>query len=277
MDFDHLRAFVAVADRGGFSAAGSALNLTQSAVSAQIRRLEDQIGSRLFDRTSRSVRLTEAGGTLLPYARRMLHMDEIARTAVGESQLAPALRFGITDEQADRYLPDLLRAFHADYPAERVEITCDVSTVLLERLGAGHLDLALVVRHGAEPGGVEMRTERLVWAARAGFALAADAPVPLACNPEGCVHRKRAVEALTRAGRRWQVRYTSQSPAGTNAALLSGLAVSVKAERSIPAGCEAVGERLGLPELPSVQVDLHRAPTAVSPAAERFAALIEAL
>jgi DNA-binding transcriptional LysR family regulator len=277
MDFDHLKAFVAVAETGGFSAAANALNRTQSAVSAQIRRLEEQLDTRLFDRTSRSVRLTEAGGTLLPYARRMLHMDEIARTAVGESQVTPALRFGITDEQAERYLPRLLRAFHADYPDERVEIACDVSTVLLRQLRDGLLDLALVVRHGPEPGGEEMQTEPLVWAARPDFTSPPEAPVPLACNPEGCVHRARAVEALTRAGRRWQVRYTSQSPAGTNGALLSGLAVTVKAARSVPDGCVDVGERLGLPPLPPVSVDLHRAPTAVSPAALRFADLVEGL
>jgi len=277
MDFDHLRAFVAVAETGGFSRAADALNLTQSAVSAQIRRLEEQLEVRLFARTSRSVKLTEAGGALLPYARRLLHMDEIARTAVGESQVAPALRFGITDEQADRHLPRLLQAFHADFPDERVEITCDVSTVLLERLRAGLLDLALVVRHGAEPGGERMQEEPLVWTARADFDLADGAPAPLACNPEGCVHRARAVDALTRAGRRWQVRYTSQSPAGVNAALNAGLAIAVKAERSIPDGCVDVGPRLGLPALPPVQIDLHRAPTAVSPAAERFAALVAGL
>ncbi|MEQ8604438.1 MAG: LysR family transcriptional regulator [Marivibrio sp.] len=274
MDFDHLRAFVAVAETGGFSRAGQALNLTQSAVSAQIRRLEERLEVRLFERTSRSVQLTEAGGALLPYARRMLHMDEIARTAVGESQVAPALRFGITDEQADRHLSHLLQAFYEDFPDERVEITCDVSTVLLEKMRAGLLDLALVVRHGSEPGGERMRQEPLVWTARADFDLAEGEAAPLACNPEGCVHRARAVDALTRAGRRWQVRYTSQSPAGVNAALNAGLAIAVKAERSIPEGCVDVGPRLGLPPLPPVQIDLHRAPTAVSPAAERFAALV---
>lgn len=277
MDFDQLKAFVAVAETGGFSAAANVLNLTQSAVSAQIRRLEEQLNTRLFNRTSRSVALTEAGGTLLPYARRMLHMDEIARHAVIESQIAPALRFGITDEQADRYLPSLLQDFYDDFPDERVEITCDVSTVLLDKLKGGFLDLALVVRHGHEPGGVLMDTEPLVWTARHDFTLADNRPIPLACNPEGCVHRARAVEALTRHGHRWQVRYTSQSPAGVNAALLSGLAITVKAERSIPDGCKDIGSELGLPPLPPVSVDLHQAATAVSPAALRFAELVRGL
>ncbi len=276
MDFDQLRSFVAVADSGGFSAAASQLNLTQSAVSAQIRRLEERLSVRLFDRTSRSVALTAAGGALLPYARRMLHLDALAETAVGESQERPALRFGITDEQADYHLAALLSAFAAQYPDERLAIECDVSPRLIERLQNGFLDLALVVRHGPEAGGEALDTDRLVWTARADFDLPEGAPVPLACNPEGCVYRARAVEALTGIGRRWSVRYTSQNPPALNAALAAGLAVSVKAERSVPEGCVDVGPRLGLPELAPIAVELHRAPTAVSPACEAFVGLLEA-
>lgn len=266
-----LRSFVAVAESGGFSRAAMAVNLTQSAVSLHVKRLEAQLGVRLFERTSRRVSLTAEGGALLPYARRLMQLQQAAQAAVGAAHVAPALRVGITDEQAEAYLPEVLPAFAARFPAAQLEIVCDLSPVLVRRLHAGELDLALAVRHGAEPAAEPVLIEDLVWIAAAGRPPPAARPLPLAVNPEGCTYRARALDALARIGRDWRVVYESRSPRAIDAAVAAGLGVSIKAARSVPDGC-AVLETL--PGLPPAAVDLHRAPTAVRPEADGFADLL---
>lgn len=269
-----LATLVAVVDSGGFSAAGERLGLTQSAVSAQIKRLEQQAGAILLQRTSRQLRLTEAGGTLLPYARRMGRLQEAAEAALSQGREPPAIRLGISEEQGSAYLPRVLPAFARRYPDARLSLVCASSTELVGAFGQGELDLALTIRHqGIEPGEL-VGHEPLVWVARQGFALAPETPLPLACFPEGCVFRALSLEALTRAGRAWRIACVSQSPVGINAAIAAGLAVAVKTPRALPAGARILGSDDGLPPLPPAVVELHRAPTNLTAAGEAFAALL---
>ena len=272
-----LRSFLAVAEAGSFSAAAKTVNLTQSAVSLHIKRLEQRLGRRLFARTSRSVRLTEEGGALVPYAKRLLRLQEAAEAAVGRIGAETTVRVGITDEQAQTYLPRVLPAFSAEFPEARVEIVCDLSPNLVARLGEGELDLALAIRHLDDPPGAEvLAIEDLVWAAGPGLDLTPETDLPLAFNPEGCTFRARALEALARRDRAWHIRYESQSPTGLNVAVAAGQALTVKVARRLPRGCLVPGPEAELPELPPAVVELHRAPTATTPAHEGFAALLSA-
>lgn len=274
---DLLRSFVAVAEAASFSAAARGLNLTQSAVSLHIKRLEARVEARLFDRTSRTVRLTGAGGALLPYARRLLRLQEAAGAAIGRAGDAPTVRLGITDEQAEFYLPKVLPVFSRAFPDTRLQVVCDLSPNLVARLGDGELDLALIIRHLADPpGGETIAIEELVWIAGAAFDLAPTDTVPLAVNPEGCTYRARALEALTMRDRGWRVMYESESPTGLNAAVASGLGVSIKARRSIPDGCRIAPATADLPDLPTAVVQLHRSPSAISPAHDGIADLLVA-
>lgn len=267
MDHELLRAFVAVADSGGFGLAGRSLNRTQSAVSLQIKRLEQQLDETLFARTSRSVALTPAGERLLPYARRILLLQEEARTAVARDDMAEILRFGIPDEQALIYLPELLAAFTRGYPALQLEIVCEQSPVLVEQLQNGQLDLVLAIRHQPTLTGMAVMSQPLCWVAADDFRV--PNRVPLAVNPDGCVYRAQAIERLSRVGRDWRIVYTSQSPTGINLALLSGLAVAVKATRSVPEGCRILTDEL--PALSPAVIELHRSPASHTPALEAFA------
>ncbi len=270
-----LRSFLAVAEAGSFSAAARRVNLTQSAVSLHIKRLEERLDRRLFARTSRSVRLTPEGGALVPYARRLLRLQEAAEAAIGRIGDGPTVRLGISDEQADAYLPHVLPAFAAGFPQARLEIVCDLSPNLVARFGEGDLDLALAIRHLDDPPAAEvLAIEELVWVAGPGLDLAADAVLPLAFNPEGCAFRARALEALTRRDRAWQIRYESQSPTGLNVAVAAGQALTVKATRAVPPGCFVPGPEAALPGLPPAVVDLHRAPTAITPAHDALADLL---
>lgn len=274
MDLHQLKSFVAVAETHGFSSAAHVLNLTQSAVSAQIVRLEKDLGVRLFDRTTRSVTLTDAGITLLPYARQLLNLSDTASSVVSGEGHRPALRLGITTEQADRFLPEILRRFTALHPEVGVQIDCSVSSVLARKMADGLLDVALTIRHADTPAGETIDIEELVWIAHPAMSWNASSPLPIAANPEGCIHRAHAIDALARAGIDWTVRYVSDSAAAVNATVAAGLAVAVKARRSIPAGLVEAGNHFGLPTLAPVTVDVHRAPTSVTRADDDLAAVV---
>jgi len=232
------------------------------------------LGVRLFDRTTRSVVLTDAGTTLLPYARQLLNLSDTASSIVSGEGNRPALRLGITTEQADRFLPEILRRFTPLHPDIGVQIDCSVSSVLADKLGSGLLDVALTIRHADTPAGETTGIEDLVWIAHPEMQWDREVPLPIAANPEGCIHRAHAIDALARAGIDWTVRYVSDSAAAVNATVAAGLAVAVKAKRSIPTGLIDAGASFGLPGLAPVTVDLHRAPTAASRAADDLASVV---
>lgn len=274
MDTDLLRAFVAVAECEGFSAAGRILNRSQSAVSLQIKRLEERLGESLFERSSRSVLLTPAGGRLLPYARRMLRLQDEARRVMGDEHRGELIRLGVTEEHASAHLPILLPQLARTHPAVRLEVVCDISSALVRRFQEGLLDLVLAVRHDPTPTGRLLGREPLVWVLQEDRSPADWETLPLALNPEGCIFRAHAFAALGRGDYRWEVRYMSRSPTGINVAVLSGLALTVKTPRSVPAGCRIAGTDEGLPELGHVEIELHRAPGQMS---DNFESLCEDL
>lgn len=277
MDTELLRAFVTVAECQGFSAAGKVLHRTQSAVSLQIKRLEDQMGKALFERTSRSVMLTGPGERLLPYARHMLKLEDEAREALGGLSRGELIRFGTSEEQAATYLPRLLPRYAERYPAARLEVHCNISASLVETFQEGLLDVVLSIRHAPSQSGHLLGWEPMVWVAAADVRPESWEVLPLALNPEGCIFRAHALASLGRTKRRWQLRYVSQSPTGINLPVQAGLAITVKTPRSVPEGCRIIGEEEGLPPLGQVEIELHRRPGHTSEALEAFCQEIEAI
>lgn len=274
MDTDLLRAFVTVAECQGFSAAGKVLHRTQSAMSLQIKRLEDQMHQALFERTSRSVLLTAAGERLLPYARHMLKLEDEAKDLLKGETHGEIIRFGTSEEQAATYLPDLLPRFSAQFPHIQLEVQCDISDALVKRFQEGLLDVVLSVRHKPTQSGQLLGWEPMVWVIADHASLAQWPTLPLALNPEGCIFRAHALAALGREEARWELRYVSQSPTGINVPVQNGLALTVKTPRSVPPGCRIVTEEEGLPHLGHVEIELHQRPGHSS---EAFLAFCQAL
>jgi len=275
MDTDLLRAFVTVADTGGFSAAAKLLNRTQSAVSLQIKRLEEELGARLFTRTSRTVSLTPGGTRLLPFARQLLSLQQDARTALKRDTPLERIRFGLTEEHAAAYLPTLLAELAQSHPEVQVEVVCDISSALVDQFREGRLDLVLAVRHQPTRTGRVLGVEPMIWVAHETFEHGAGQELPLALNPDGCIFRAHALAAVGRAGYRWREPYVSQSPTGVNVPVQSGLAVTVKTPRSVPPGCCDVGSRFGLPALGLVEIELHVSPARISDAFQDLVYLVE--
>jgi DNA-binding transcriptional LysR family regulator len=250
-DTELLRSFVAVAQNGGFTRAAKMLNSTQSTISAQIRRLEDEAGRALFVRSTRSVQLTSAGNMLLGYARTILCLHEDARLRFSGAPHAGRLRIGAAEDLADTWLLEVLRCFSRQYPAVGVELEIGIGTTLFKMLQRRELDLVVGGRCDGQTQGRRLWKEPLVWA----FSADAEVPkiLPLAFFPEPCPYRGAALRALARTSRRWHIACTSSSLAGVWAACMAGLAVTPLPKHAIRPGLRVLGKTDNLPILPEVE------------------------
>ena len=275
LDLDLVRTFVTIADTRSFTRTGERLGRTQSAISLQVRRLEDRLGVRLLARDPRRVGLTEAGESFLPKARRLLRVnDEIIAEVTGED-LEGEVRLGAPEDFATVHLPDILGAFARAHPRVALAVTCDLTLNLLDRLQAGALDLALVKREPLGPDlGVRVWREPLVWVAADRGVLRPEAPAPLVIAPAPCVYRRRAVAALEARGRTWRAAYTSPSLAGQHAALRAGLGLTVLPREMVPDDLVLLGEADGLPPLEDAEIALLKARGGAPRAADRLAEFI---
>ncbi|MBC9177206.1 LysR family transcriptional regulator [Pseudoroseomonas ludipueritiae] len=246
LDLDLLRCFVQVAERGGFTPGALALGLTQSAVSLKVKRLEDLVGRRVFERTSRSVALTRDGETLLAYARRMLALNDEAVRRLVAPPVTGRLRLGVADHFVPRNLAPILARFARDFPDVRLEVEVGRSHELRAAQERGALDLVLGKRRDGETTGSILWTEPIVWVAAPGWVAPEGRPLPLAMLPQGCMFRDRALAALARAGMGFEVVYTSASLLGVAAAAQAGLAATVMGRSGLPPGLR---ETDGLPPL----------------------------
>ncbi len=217
-----LRSFVAVAESGGFTKAAKLLNCTQSTVSAQIQRLEDEAGSLLFVRSTRSVQLTSAGETLLGYARTILRLNEDARLRLSGVRHAGRVRVGVNEDLTDSWLPEVLHRFGRQYPEFEVELEIGIGPSLFEMVETQELDLAVGGLCNGRAEGRRLWSEPLVWAFSAGVEI--PSVLPLAFFPEPCPYREAALRALAGSPKQWRIVSTSSSLAGVRAAAIAGLA-----------------------------------------------------
>ena len=271
LDLELLRSFVSVVDSGGFTRAGERVHRTQSTVSQQIKRLEDDIGQPLLNRTSKDVTPTEAGERLLSYARRLLALAEEARDVVGGPSHEGAVRLGIPEDFAAYRLTKLLASFSRARPGLRLDVRVDQSTNLRRDLERGDLDLALFKRSAGEKGGIAVWPERVHWVASKARPIDAKIQsVPLIGFPTGCLYRSRAIHAIESAGRSWHMAYTSSSLAGIQAAVAAGMGLSILSEIAIQADHRVLTAKDGFAPIDKTEVALVASPDA-SPATLRLA------
>lgn len=274
MDLDPacLRAFVAVAEEGGFTRAAEKLNRTQSAVSMQIRRLEELLDTRLIDDRKRAT-LTSAGQRILEHARRIIALnDEVLGRAKG-LDIRGRVRIGAPDDYVSFFLPAMLRRLSITHPHVEVEVRCNMSVDLIAAVDRGDIDLALVTRLPGFDGGITVRREPLIWVA-ADVALAARRPLPLALFSPGCPFRSAALERLDLTKIPFRIAYESPSIASIIAAVSAGLAVAALAQISLQSGMKVMDEAHGLPALPVVEIVLYGQRSSTTLAAETVKASV---
>lgn len=260
LDLVLLRAFVSVADTGGFTRAGEQVHRTQSTVSQQIRKLEETTGRALFLREGRKVRLTEDGERLLGYARRLLALSAEAKAALGGAAAPVIVRLGIPDDFALVPLTRAVAAFAAERPDVRLAVRCGLSCDLVADLARGELDVALCKRQPGSGPAFAVWPERPVWIAGANVPLPPLDPLPLIAFPHGCLYRNHAVHALEAGGRRWRVAYESPNIVSLQAALACGLGIAVLEQRAVTDEHRILGAADGLPPIPPTELALILAP-----------------
>lgn len=270
LDVDQLRTFITIADCGSFTRTAEIVHKTQSAVSMQMKRLEEQLGRQVFERDGRHSKLTEDGERLLDYARRIVRLNEECVSSFNESKLAGRVRLGVPDDYADRYLPEVLARFSSSNPRVEVSVVCEPSDMLSDRIDAHDLDLAIVTHLDRRGPSEIFRHERLLWVTSARHGVHDLDIVPLALGCPSCNWRIAATEALEKMGRGFRILYTSWSSAAVGATVLAGLAVSILPESAVRPGMRVLGQAEGYPPLPSCKIGLIRARTEPS-------ALVDAL
>jgi len=280
LELDVLRTFVAIAETGSFTLAASAVFRTPSAVSMQIKKLEDLLGVQVFSRDARSVSLTQDGEMLLGYARRLLALNREAVSKFVVPDISGFVRLGSPDDYGERVLPNVLRRFAKTHPSIAVDVTIDMSSNLKRRLAERQLDITIFTVCRNIPAEAEiLLTEPVVWAgAKGGCAYLRD-PLPVSLWEEGCVWRADALEALGREGRNYRVAYMSAHTAGQRAAILADLAVAPLPKSFIGDEIVALGPNEALPVLSNYNLAMIVAPDASAPvlaAADHIRATFEA-
>jgi DNA-binding transcriptional LysR family regulator len=269
-----LRSFLAVARARNFSEAARGLGLGQPAVSQHVRRLEQQLGRRLFVRDTHSVTLTPDGTAMVTFAHGILAANDRAERFFSEAQLHGRLRFGASEDFVFSRLPDVLRDFRRLHPMLDLELTVGLSGWLSTKLDDGELDLILAKRPRGDDRGRLVWRDPLVWAGAPGAAVDPGLPVPLILYPPPSVTRDHVLTALERAGRAWRIACTSGSLTGLRAAALADLGVLALARGLIPSGLAELAPDPDLPSLGETEFVLRAAGLTLRPPALQLAEAI---
>ena len=264
------RAFLAVVETGSVTLAARELNLTQGAISQQLRRLEDLADHPLFLRAGRRIVPTPEGERLVSCVKQFLAANEQLIAALRQPAFEGEVRFGVPYDIIGSYAPPILRSFGQAFAGIRVSLVCKDTVVLLQELKSGAIDLALTTELGCRKGGDTLRSDRLVWTgARNGTAHSRD-PLPVSLGAETCVFRPVAIAALKKACRDWQAVCEVSNMEPVRATLEADLAVAPLLNNSIPESLEIVSSGRRLPRLPMFRINLYEA-RHPSPAARAFA------
>ena len=258
LDIDLMKTFLAIADSGSFTRAAEDVHKTQSAVSMQMKRLEELLGRPLFARDGRASRLTADGERLIDYARRMVAINDEAVSAFTRPELTGTVRFGTPDDYADRFLPEILARFARTHPMVTVDVECVSSMTLYERTRRGVMDLALVTFFSDMRTDEPVRREPLVWVTSAKHSVHLLDVLPVA-SPD-CEWRKAALSALDSQKRKYRIAYASSNSNAISAVVQTGLAVGAVPELCVRPGMRVLTEKDGFPVIGSFEIGLARRP-----------------
>src|SRR5271166_2840612 len=208
-DIDQLRTFIAIAETGSFTRAAEVVHKTQSAVSMQMKRLEERVDRPIFARDGRASKLTEDGERLLDYARRIVRLNVEALAAFSDAELSGRVRLGVPDDYADRYLPEIMARFSRVYPGAELTVVCAPSIDLIAQIDGGDLDLAIITSCQGHRATEIFRRERLWWVTSSRHSVHREERLPRALGRATCMWRHSAIERLGAVGRAYRILYSS--------------------------------------------------------------------
>jgi DNA-binding transcriptional LysR family regulator len=273
LDLDTLRTFSVAHELGSLAKAAEQLGRTPSAISLQMKRLQDDLGVALFRKHGRGLILTEAGVVALDYARRILaHHDELLDTMQG-ANVAGNIRIGCTQDFGS-VLPSVLSHFSSLYPRMQVELRIEGNAALADAIEMSQIDLAVVIGHDDRAAAQPLGHLDLLWIASSSFAPPRDKPLPLATLGPQCAFRKRTIEHLEAKKIPYRIAANSPSLDGLWVALLGNLGITARTALNLPDGLTSSGSLYGLPILGQLPVTLHRNAHSDSQAVDRMASLL---
>ncbi len=270
LDIELMQTLLAIADTGSFSAAAQAVHRTQSAVSMQMKRLEEIVGQPLFEKQGRKAVLTMQGQNLLLYARRMLALQEEAIATFRSPEIKGEVRLGVCDDYVLSHMPPILASYAQQYPQVHISLDCQTSMRLISAVSRSDLDLALVNVVKPDLEYEKLTREHLVWVTSSRHLIHEADPLPLAVEGN-CLWGIWAQQAMDLTERRYRLAYTTFNISGVTAIVEAGLAVSVMSRNSVPPGLRILGVADGFPELPTASIGLVLRSSKLSPAVQYLA------
>ncbi|PWJ84813.1 transcriptional regulator [Pseudaminobacter salicylatoxidans] len=274
LDSDLLRTFVAVAQTGNFTRAAEQVGRTQSAVSMQIRRLEDMVGDTLFERGSRGVSLTQRGQDLIINARRIVSLIDETVASLTAKPLDGPVRIGIPEEYSYSILSRALGTFSKLHPKVEITVRYAHSASQMAALEAGELDLAVVFEWKDFSNGEVLMRDPTVWVTSELHRQHEETPLPVALYDRDGWGKDFALRSLDERGHAYRVAYTSDTTGGLKLAVASGLAIAPVSRSNIPPDCRELTAAEGFGDIDASNVVLHRAPGAHSEAIKGMAEAI---
>jgi DNA-binding transcriptional LysR family regulator len=274
LDLDTLRTLIVAHDLGGYGQAATRLGRTPSAISLQMKRLQEAIGAQLFRKEGRGVALTEAGEIVLRYGRRMLALNDELLHAVRGAALAGSVRLGCSQDFAETVLPDVLAQFTRLYPLVQVEVRIEGNAAMVDAVEQGQLDLALAVGQADRTTAETVGTIELVWIAGEGFAPRAGHPLPLVLLGPQCAFRKEVIQKLDEAQIAWRIAAVSPSLAGLWASAMGGLGITARSALGLPVRLVCSKRMFDLPALAVFPVTLHTRQGQMSEGVERLRVIV---
>ncbi|QQA41554.1 LysR family transcriptional regulator [Pelagovum pacificum] len=256
LDLTAVRSFVATAESGGVTRAAGLLNLTQSAVSMQIKRLEDSLDTRLFDRAGRGLGLTAAGEQLLSHARKMLTINDEVFRRLTSKEFEGEITLGVPHDIVYPVIPTVLRRYSVEYPNMKVQLLSGFTRDLKEQFRRGEADVILTTEDNLDAGGETLVTKRLNWLGAPQGVAWRDRPLRLAFERH-CIFRAGIVALLDKAGIGWEMAVDSVASRSIDATVSADLAVTARLEGTEPIYLEPIQHGGALPELKEIMVNLY--------------------
>ncbi len=268
LDLDFLKTLVAIAETGNFSAAANVVFRTPSAISMQIKKMEELLGRPVFIRDSRSVTLTEDGEALLVHARRVLALNQQIIAQFIRPDIEGTVRLGATDHATEQFLPAALRRFSQTHAAVAVDVTVEHSDKIIELVENGALDIGLVTRCAnildTKKGEILCR-EKLVWAGLKGGISVEKTPLPISVWETGCIWRRSAISGLENLGKEYRISFKSSHVAAQKAGILADLAIAPLPVSACTGDVVELPEKYGLPALPDFAIGMMISKNANAP------------
>ncbi|BFM14459.1 LysR substrate-binding domain-containing protein [Maricurvus nonylphenolicus] len=257
LPMDTLRAFVTVVEVGGFTQAGEILGRSQPAISLQIKKLEDLVEQKLLLRVGANIELTDAGKSLLNYAKRILAINDEAIASFNANEMSGSIRLGLPSEFALTLLPKILSRFCQTYPNVTLEVTSDLSRNLTSDFHKQRFDLVLALHSDPDKSTQDLiTTDELVWVGNPDLPAATNKALPLIAAPDGCIYRNRVIERLNQKAIPWQIVFTIPDLTGIRTAIEEGLGITALAKSTVPQELSILKTSDQLPQLGKIGISL---------------------